>query len=116
MKLSKLTQTHALLLAAVIIAAGILGAQYMKQSSIERQQRADLAAEASARLAEERKERERQANIDQCLRESFRVYSADWNAHCESIGLELDCMLPSYTANTFEERKERNDQKCYDRY
>lgn len=109
-----------LLVAGIIIGlclmTGLLGSQYMKQTSIERQQKKELEQKLFEEQLEIAKEETRQDQIDKCLMTTYNNYSMNWDNACDILGKEADCTLPSYKAKDLESRREKNESNCYLRF
>ena len=112
--------THTILISAGIIAVGLLGSQYMKQNSIEKQQVLKFEQEENIkteeRIANKKIETQRQSKIDRCISDAYDVYSEDWDAECEYQGIGEDCRLPYVTLNRFNDKRATDEKNCYTRY
>lgn len=61
-------------------------------------------------------EAKRQANIDTCLSNSYKVYQYNWSQACESENKTTDCSLSASYADRVEKAYRDNKDDCYERY
>ena len=64
----------AVLLGGLLVAGSLLGVQYMKQSSIERQKQADITAKRSQELRATFTESARQTKLEDCMDVADELY------------------------------------------
>jgi len=110
--------THTILISAGIIAVGLLGSQYMKQNSIEKQQVLKFEQEENIkteeRIANKKIETQRQSKIDRCIDEAYTLYSTDWDNECQALNLGDDCRL--FNSDKFDDKRAMDEKNCYTRY
>ena len=110
--------THTILISAGIIAVGLLGSQYMKQNSIEKQQVLKFEQEQKAIMFDLREakeqEQKRQGKINSCLDEAYTLYSTDWDNECQALNLGDDCRL--FNSDKFDDKRAMDEKNCYTRY
>lgn len=112
----------ALIIIAVITSQFIykdyaVGLQTTKELKvIEAQRNANTLKMEQGQIADDKKERERQLNIDFCIDDAYDNYKADWDSACKIIGKKDDCSLYSDRSDKLNDRHEDNKNNCYKRY
>jgi hypothetical protein len=114
------TITIAIIIGSLIIGGGIIISQTMKQSSIERQQRAEIEAEREAIELKAQKEREaeetKQALIDYCMDIAYQLYSENWDSACMLLNKGRDCNLPGFRADDLDKQLAEEKKNCLNRF
>jgi type II secretory pathway pseudopilin PulG len=107
--------TVAIIIGSLLIAGGIIISQSMKQSSIERQQQAELLAEEQKAEKEDRAENLRKLELSICLDTAEEDY---WD-YMEINGEEREDGT-IWALNSFWDRAEKNKQtainNCYKQF
>lgn len=105
--------TTAAVTTGAVVLISIIAIAYQALVVVPREQ---IEAEAKRYEQERRLEAlaadRREDRYNSCLVDAQSFYTADWNGHCELIGKEPDCSLPTNTALIFETRKEKAEEQC----
>jgi hypothetical protein len=107
--------TKPIIIGAVVIGLCILCSQILKQSSIERQQQAELLAEEQRVEKEERLENLRKLELSICLDTAEEDYWSYMRINGEEDDDEVIWASDKYW-NTAEKNKQNDIDNCYKQY
>lgn len=75
----------------------------------ERQAREARAHEDEVRI-------EKEIKLEECRVTAYTAYSNNWDGHCELIGKDKDCSLPTEIADKFEQGLNTMTDRCVTLY
>lgn len=107
--------TKPIIIGAIIIGVSVIGSQYLKQSSIEKQQRLEIQAEEEKSLKEEQDKEAKERNLNFCISLAEESY---WD-YMKLNGTEKDdgvIWAEDKYWNTAEKNKQNDIDNCYKRY
>jgi len=114
---NKMTAIICVSIASLLIGGSLFGVQLNKQSSIERQQRAEIEQENKIREFERLEKLGRQNQLTLCLADAERLY---WK-YIELNGTLVDEEAGTYSAAQYEwdeaqARKDKAEETCFKKY
>lgn len=106
-----------IIIGAIVIALGLIISQSMKQNSIEKQQKAEIAAEQAAITKAEAKESTRKMNLDWCLSDADEAYWSYIRLNGTAVAGKKDTWNASqYDWNEAQKRKDAKSDICFQQY
>lgn len=89
----------------------------IKKIELEEQKQEQLQEQLEEERKEEKAIRERNRYLlEQCLENAFEYYSNYWDKHCEELGKEKDCSLPSYYVERLDKLYKEMKDDCFKKY
>jgi hypothetical protein len=107
--------TKPIIIGAVIIGVCIVGSQYLKQSSIEKQQRLEFQAEEEKEIKAEQDKEAKERSLSLCIRLAEESY---WDYMRINGTEKKDGVIWAEDKywNTAEKNKQNDIDNCYKRY
>lgn len=68
------------------------------------------------KVAEEAKEAQREEKYNNCMMFAYTDYNTNWNSACTLAEKEAECSLPTYKADSLEEKWEQEKDRCVQMY
>lgn len=107
--------TKPIIIGAIIIGVSVIGSQYLKQSSIEKQQRLEIQAEQEKELNAKIEKEQKENSLNLCIRFAEDAYWQYMRLNGKEKGDGL-ITAPQYIWDNAEEEKQNEIDNCYKQY
>lgn len=111
--MAKKTETNktwilvSLIIGAAILGYGLINYKY-KMTALEY----DLAEKQKILEHNEAEKQNKALNFNHCINSVRQAYVTNWNDACKDIGQADECLLPTYRADSIEEREKLGTDNC----